>query len=631
MAAAALKAGVRRGLRARMRGLRARIVLLTMAGTLAPTLILGWLGWSSVQSLQDQVLAERQHLAISVAAHVDSLVNSQLELLEGISPTPAGGVGGEPQVARGALREAYLRSRLLSQVFLLDSSGRLIAAEPAVSDGFVAPAKELPAVREALKKGMPEISALAIGRGGTRRLFLLIPVRDSRSQVAGLVGGEIVPESAGFRALLDFVPLDSGETVDLIDQNGIVIASTAVQRLYTESDHRHFLEALIEQQKQTAGTCHGCHESGALNIRVDEVMAFAPLSPRVPWGISIRQPEKQAFSTAIALSWEILACVPALAMLSLLFALGAAASITAPLSLLTRIAGRIASGELTTPIPKLGADEVGRLGAALERMRVALKQSLEDVAKARDQLELRVEERTREIDQLYQELKQRDQLRVKLLQKLISAQEEERRRIARELHDETSQLIGALALGLDTAMTTLPQGAARDRLQEVRALAMKTLDGIHRMSFDLRPSVLDDLGLFSAIGWYAERDLKRRGIAVRCEFDETDQRLPPEIETALFRAVQEVITNIVKHARAESVLIQCALGPRAVTIEIEDDGEGFDPASISRSAAAVGGRGLGLAGIRERIELLGGSAIIESAPGQGTRVVLTVPLEGAHG
>ena len=630
MGSAALKTGARRGLRARMRGLRARIVVLTMAGTLAPTVILGWLSWTSVHSLQDQVLAERQHLAISVAAHIDSLVNSQLELLEAISPTPGAGVAGKPQVARVALREAYLRSGFLSQVFLLDGSGQLIVTEPAGGAGLVAPAKELPAVREALEKGVPEISALSPGPDGARRLFLLIPVRDLRSQVAGIVGGEITPESPSFRELLNFVPLDSGETVDLVDQNGIVIASTAAERLYTESDHRHFIEALIKQQKQTAGTCHGCHESGALNTRVDEVMAFAPLSPRAPWGISIRQPEKQAFSTAIVLSWEILACVPVLALLSLLFALGAAASITAPLSLLTRTAGRIAAGELTTPIPELGADEVGRLGGALERMRVALKQSLEEVAHARDQLELRVEERTREIDRLYQELKQRDQLRAKLLHKLISAQEEERRRIARELHDETSQLIGALALGLDTAMTTLPPGASRDRLQEVRALAMKTLDGIHRMSFDLRPSMLDDLGLFSAIGWYAERDLKRRGIAVRCEFDETDERLPPEIETALFRAVQEAITNIVKHARAESVLIQCALGPRAVTIEIEDDGEGFDPASIS-GTAAVGGRGLGLAGIRERVELLGGSAIIESTPGQGTRVVLTVPLEGDHG
>ena len=611
--------------------MRARIVLLTMAGTLAPTIILGWLSWSSVHSLQDQVLAERQHLAISVAAHVDSLVNSQLELLEAIAPAPGGGSRGAPQITPVALREAYLRSGLLSQVFLLDATGQLVVAEPAGSSVAVAPAKGLVAVKDALEKGIPEVSALSSGGDGGRRLFLLIPIRDLRSQVAGVVGGEIEPESLNFRDLLSFVPLDKGETVDLVDQNGVVIASTDSQRLYVESDHRHFLETLIRQQKQSAGTCHGCHETGLANARVDEVMAFAPLSPRTPWGISIRQPKKDAFSTAITLSWEIVACVPALAILSLLFALGAAGSITAPLSLLTATADRIAAGELATPIPELGVDEVGRLGAALERMRVALKQSLEDVASARDHLELRVEERTREIDRLYKELKQRDQLRAKLLQKVIGAQEEERRRIARELHDETSQLLGALALGLDTVMATLPPDAPRERLQDVRALAMKTLDGIHRMSFDLRPSVLDDLGLFSAIKWYAERDLKRRGIAVHCEFDETDERLPPEIETALFRAVQEALTNIIKHARAESVLIQCALGPQAVTIEIEDDGEGFDPASISPSTAAVGGRGLGLAGISERIELLGGSSTIESSPGQGTRVVLSVPLQRENG
>ncbi|HYB89883.1 MAG TPA: ATP-binding protein [Candidatus Binataceae bacterium] len=609
---------------ARRSGLRTRIVLLTMAGTLGPTVLLGWLSWSSVHSLENQVLAERQHLAVSMAAHADSVVNSQLELLEAIAPIVGVGAAGDPSIPPGTLREAYLRSRLLSQVFLLGRSGRLIEAEPATGPGFDPAWKELPAFREALEKGVPEVSALSLLPGGAHRLFLLIPVKDLQSRVAGLVGGEIEPESASFRALLNFVPLDPDEAVDLMDQNGIVIASTAADQLYTESDHRHFLEALIKRQAQTAGTCHGCHERGQVNVRVNEVMAFAPLSRRVPWGMSIHQPEERAFSTATALRWKILAGAPALALLSLLFALGAAASITAPLSLLTRTAGRIAAGELKTPIPELGADEVGRLGAALERMRVALRQSLEDVARARDQLELRVEERTREIDRLYQELKQRDELRARLLQKLIGAQEDERRRIARELHDETSQLIGTLALGLDTAMATLPPGTSSDRLQDVRALAIKTLDGIHRMSFDLRPSMLDDLGLFPAIRWYAERDLKRRGVSVRCEFDEVGGRVPAEVETALFRAVQEVITNIVKHAEAKSVLIQCALGPRAVTVEIEDDGEGFDPAAIS--ATAVDGRGLGLAGIRERLELLGGSAVIESAPGQGTRVLLTVPL-----
>ncbi|MFZ0890583.1 MAG: ATP-binding protein [Candidatus Binataceae bacterium] len=581
--------------------LRARIVLMTMAGTLAPIAIVAWLSRSGVSSLESQVLAERRRLATSLAVHFDSLMESELSGLERISPAPVLGVGDAGPVPRASLGEACLRSRILSHVFLLDREGNAVAAEPAARPGFVGPPRDLASLRQTLvEKATPEISALWVGPDGTHRLFLLVPLTNLQGQAAGVVGGEIQPESPRFRSILNFVPLEPGETIDLVDQHGIVIASTAGSRLYTPGDHRHFLEGL-------------------------ELTAFAPLSRRVPWGISIRQPQAGVFAAARAMRLEILVWVPALVVLSLLLALGAAASIVAPLSLLTRAAGRIAGGELATAIPELGVDEVGQLGAALEQMRVALRQSLEEVVRARDQLELRVEERTREIERLYQELKQRDQLRARLIEKLIGAQEDERRRIARELHDDTSQIIGALALGLDTAIATLPAGASSDRLQEARALAVRTLDGIHRMTFDLRPSVLDDLGLFPAIEWYAQRDLERRGIAVRCECDDSGGRLPAEIETALFRAVQEAITNIVKHAHAETVLIQYVLGEKAVTIEIEDDGEGFDPAGIS--AIASDGRGLGLAGIRERVELLGGTAVIDSAPGRGTRVVLTVPLQ----
>jgi signal transduction histidine kinase len=618
MAALDLKRSVRRGL-------HTRIVLLAMAGTLGPIAVLGWLSWSSVRALERQVLEERQLLAISVAAHVDSIVNSQLELLEKISLAP--GASG-PRAEQAALREAYVRSRLLTCTFLLDRSGKVLRVEPAGAR-FLAPPRDLPAIRDAFEKGVPEVSPLAAGPGGTHRLFLLLPLRNAQNEVVGMVAGAIDPESPKFRGLLNFVPLGSNETVDLVDQHGIVIASTTAERLYTKSDHRDFLAELIERRAPAAGTCHGCHQSGPVKRRVNEVMAFAPLASRASWGISIRQREAQAFSAATALRWEILGGAAALALLSLLLAGGAASSITAPLATLAGMAERIAAGELQTPIPDLGGDEVGQLGQALERMRVALRQSLEEVAHARDQLELRVQERTAQIEQLYHELKQRDQLRAKLLQKLIGAQEEERRRIARELHDETSQVVGALALGLDAAIATLPEGDSRDRLQEARALALRTLDGVHRLSFDLRPSALDDLGLSGAIEWYAERDLRRRGIAVRCEWEEESRRLPSEVETALFRATQEAITNIVKHAHAETVLIQCATTPEAVTIEIEDDGQGFDPTSISDTAAS--GRGLGLAGIKERVEILGGSALIQSAPGQGTRLVLTVPLRGEHG
>jgi signal transduction histidine kinase len=606
------------------RGLRARIVLLTMAGTLGAIAIFGWLSWSTVQALGRQVLEERKQLAISVAANVDSAVNSELALLERISP--ASGAAG-PSVEQAALREAYVRSHFLMRDFLLDRAGKVVQAEPTAS-GEAGPPIGIPAFHVAVEKGMPQVSALTVESGGARRLFLLVPLRNAKSQVIGVIGGEIDPQTPAFRGLLNFVPLPAHETVDLVDQHGIVIASTAEGRLYTKRDHRDFLATLIERRTPAAGTCHGCHQSGPAKQRVDEVMAFAPLPSRGLWGITIRQPKTQAFSTVAALRRKILIWGPALALLSLLFALGAASSITAPLSKLVGTAKQIAAGELETPVPDLGSDEVGDLGRALERMRAALQQSLDDVARGRDQLEQRIQERTAEIEKLYEELQQRDKLRARLLQKLIRAQEEERRRIARELHDETSQVIGALALELDTAVATLPEGASRERLLEARALALRTLDGIHRLSFDLRPSVLDDLGLFRAIEWYAERDLKKRGIAVRCETDEEEGRLAPEIETALFRAVQEAFTNIVKHSRAETVLIQCALTPQAVTIEIEDDGRGFDPASISDTAAT--GRGLGLAGIRERMEILGGDALIDSAPGQGTRLVLTVPRGGDH-
>ena len=123
---------------------------------------------------------------------------------------------------------------------------------------------------------------------------------------------------------------------------------------------------------------------------------------------------------------------------------------------------------------------------------------------------------------------------------------------------------------------------------------MRTLDELHRLIYDLRPSVLDDLGLWSAIQWYADRQLKPRGVAVQCEFTDVERRLPPLMETALFRAVQEAVSNIAKHADAEHVLIQCGFEGDVLTIEIEDDGSGFEPAAVKRPNDE--GHGWGLLG-----------------------------------
>ena len=608
------------------RGLRTRIVLLVGVGTLAPIVALGWASWASFGELRGQLLAERQRLAEGIADHVGYVLSSNLELLQGVaSKLGAHFENLDPAEGQAAVKEAYLRSRFLERVSLLAMNGAVLCEEPVGNGGKESVLSGLPLAEEALRTGKPAISELVADSGGARRLYALVPIRNWQGTVVGLVAGQFDPASSRFRSLLQPFPLGHSGSVDLVDKQAVVIASTDSGRLFTGGEHRAFLEELIQKRNAATGTCFGCHESRTLPGQPNEVLAFAPLS-LAPWAIVIRQLEAEAFSTMLSLRRRILWLGPILLAVALLFAWGAARSVTTPLGVLTEASERIASGELAQPISFLDHDEVGLPGRSLEKMRVALKDSLEEVTRANQDLERRVEERTQELERLYNQLREREESRGHLLRKVISAQEEERKRIARELHDETSQALTALAVRLESVLAPLPLGDFRKHLEEARLLAVRTADEIRRLILDLRPSVLDDLGLLSAIRWSAERHLQPLGIAVRCEFSDLARRLPPEVETAVFRVVQEALTNIARHAQAETVLIQCVLREGTFTVEIEDDGRGFDPSGLGKPVGTA--RGVGLLGMRERMELLGGTVQIESAPDQGCRVLLTVPLAG---
>ncbi len=227
---------------------------------------------------------------------------------------------------------------------------------------------------------------------------------------------------------------------------------------------------------------------------------------------------------------------------------------------------------------------------------------------------------------LYRELQQKETLRGELVRKLISAQEEERRRIARELHDQYAQALTVLSMSIEATERALPESQAplRAQLESVKTLTAHTLDQTYDLIFDLRPTILDDLGLVPAVRWYAENRLQPLGVAVHLEVEGLQQRLPPEVETACYRVIQEALLNVAKHARAQQVYIRLWLEDGRLRGEIEDDGQGFDLEAVRRSAAR--GRGMGLMGMQERIELLGGTLTIHSQPGQGTRVRIDVPL-----
>lgn len=219
---------------------------------------------------------------------------------------------------------------------------------------------------------------------------------------------------------------------------------------------------------------------------------------------------------------------------------------------------------------------------------------------------------------------------------ILKALEQERKRIARELHDETSQALATLLLNLELTSRALPhcsddQGGsqviqARKRLQESRELVEQTLDEVRKLTMDLRPAVLDDLGLVPALRWYAHTKLDPAGVQVELDVTGFDHRLPDEMETVIFRVAQEAITNVLLHARAQRVSVELHEEPDLLYLRIQDDGRGFSPEQI----LAQPERSIGLAGMRERAALVEGRLEIHSRPGQGTTVELAIPRkEGA--
>lgn len=235
-----------------------------------------------------------------------------------------------------------------------------------------------------------------------------------------------------------------------------------------------------------------------------------------------------------------------------------------------------------------------------------------------------------ERDRLFEAIsQQREQLRA-LNQKLNEVQEAERKQLARELHDEMGQALTAISINLATIAQELPPNCAKpmlERLNESKMLTDQTLEQIRELSFRLRPAMLDDLGLVPTLRWYLKRYEKRVNLAVSLEVSGLNERLPVEIETALYRISQEALTNVTRHAQANQVQLTIQRYKTGVSFEIKDDGCGFDLEQVFGQEAPTSGTGL--LGMRERIVLLGGVFKVNSAPGAGTQVLIEIPLESA--
>jgi signal transduction histidine kinase len=584
------------------RRLERRAIVLMIIGLVVPALLFGFSGARTLREYRKEILAERERLATAIAGHVNATLHWSLGDLWALQ---SGSVPAE--AARDRLHESLLRSPFLERVFLVDASGTVIWHQP--SHAPLPPAEAVAsAVAEARQTSRASFRTLREDPSSPN-LLIVVPLHGTGTDGAVCAGAVLDPSRPALASVLG--PGKAGEraSVDVIDAAGLVL----------ESSHPDRIGRAVPMPASAPSR-------PAVEVAETEVVAFAPLS-LLPLVVVVRQEEAELLAPVHAAERRIVIATPIVAAIAFFFAWGAARSLTQPIAILTSAAERIAGGELSREIPPLGEDEVGRLGRSLETMREKLSEAFERDRRVQEELERRVTERTRDLLTLTRELKDRDERRARLLAKFIRAQEEERKRIARELHDETCQTVATLSVAADAALAR-PPVPDRGRLLEMKALADRALSEVHRVIYDLRPSVLDDLGLAAAVRWLGERHLPPLGIAFRCEIEGLDERLPVEVETAVFRVVQEALMNVVRHARAETVLIQMERRDHQLEIEVEDDGRGFEPESVTTPESS--GRGLGLLGIRERVELLGGKVTIDSAPGQGTRVAVSVPIpEGA--
>jgi signal transduction histidine kinase len=208
--------------------------------------------------------------------------------------------------------------------------------------------------------------------------------------------------------------------------------------------------------------------------------------------------------------------------------------------------------------------------------------------------------------------------------RVLEAREEEKTRIARELHDELGQLLTALKMDLSWLRGQIAEGEPAAKLAEMERLLDQTVSSTRRISADLRPLMLDDLGLADAASWLVEDFGKRSGIASRIELSggERLENLSGSVATAVYRAIQESLTNIGRHSGAKNAWVMLAADDGAIEVEVEDDGRGIAADDLAKT------RSLGLKGMRERIAYLGGSLDIARAPRGGTRLQLRVPLRG---
>lgn len=599
--------------------MKRKITLLALASALGALAVMGAISHFAVQRSIQSALAGRLAMAQVIAGSVDYALANNIAMLEGLAAA-----GPDMAAMEARLEGVYKYSVFGGGVFLAGVDGRFFASFPAgvFDEDSMA---EISGAGEALSgKRTVVTGALASSTGAAPGAYVLVPLKTPGGVVMAVAGGKIDPAAAMFTRFAGALPMEAGARMEIIDSHGITLYSADPARIMAQSDHNKFLANLIAQHKPAVDLCHNCHQgAGEGDGKSQDVLVFTPLQ-KAPWGVAVMEPKKNIFAPASDLKYAFLAMGLAYAALTALLAMGLSESIAKPIRELTEASARLAREDLSTPIPPRHGGEIGALANSFETMRVRLARAMEDIRDYGVTLEKRVMDRTLELET------QRRRLAT-LLDQALKAQEEERLRIARELHDETSAALLALGMGMEVAVMALrKKELSEDLLLEGKARAAKLLAGVKRIIHDLRPPALDDLGFVSSIRWLLDTHMPQMGIEYSLTVDgaaaqEAAGTLDKGAELRLFRAIQEAVINIARHSGAKRAAVTLAARDGGLEATVEDDGAGFDKEAVYALMDSGHASGFGLMGMKERVAQINGTMEVETAIGKGTKIRLFVP------
>jgi signal transduction histidine kinase len=609
--------------------LRRRITLTIITGISIILVTFGIASYYIIKKNIEDSLSKKLSLARLIRNNIDNIIRENISRLYDIS------LSGKVDLTdddfgpeRDAIRAAYRYSIFTDGIFLLDKQGSIILNYPERIRDTAINVMSIEAVGRILAFGKPVVTNIYTVEPSKKKiLFVLVPLKDKSGNDVGVAGGEIDPTNPILTRMLGLIEIGKHSFIDIVDTNGVVISSSDPSRTLTQCNRDNFFTRFIAERKERVSTCHHCHVSGSTSEKKTMMLAFVPLE-MAPWGISIQDPEEEVFTPAFKLKRTFAALAVIFIGTAFILTIGISRSIVDPLKELIRGADGIAHGEMTKPISPQGSDEIGHLSQSFETMRVRLLESRERIQTHTRELEDRVAERTREI-------RASRNRAAFLLQKIIKTQEEERKRIARELHDDTLQDLSAALMKIDMCKL-MPEQITREKVEEMHRIILSALEGVTAIIQNLRPTLLDDVGLSAAIKSLLDMHLGERGIQYFITMQNVlDTRFPPQVEILLFRIIQEAIMNIARHAQAENVFVIFKTVNNSIHVEVEDDGIGFDHEAATHHGShdIQDRRGLGILGMKERALLINGDIEVCSLLGLGTRIKIHIPLgrkEGAH-